>query len=414
MKVVGFITEYNPFHLGHKYHLEKSKEITNSTHSIAVMSGSFVQRGEPSLIDKWTKAKMAIDNGVDLVIELPFIYSVQSAELFAFGGVSILNSLNIIDYIAFGSENHDIAPLIKIAKIFNDEPQEFKIKLKEYLNLGYSYSKSRSSALEAYIKSMDPLDNCQYNQLLKQSNNILGIEYLKALERLSSPIKPILVKRQGNNYNDKEITTPIASATGIRNKLLISNLDSILNTMPSATYNYLESFYREYGAFNYLNNYSQIFQYLFRTLDIDYLKNIMDMENGLENRILEMSKKSLDINQIIEGAVTKRYPSTRIKRILIHMLSDLNHETIRNAYQTPINYIRILGSNKKGLEILNKIKNNSEVSIITKYADYKSLNNNHTNLMLKYEEKATDLYYLGINKDKPKVKMDYLISPYIK
>ena len=181
MRVVGFITEYNPFHLGHKYHLDKSKEITNSTHSIAIMSGSFVQRGEPSLIDKWTKAKMAIDNGVDLVIELPFIYSVQSAELFAFGGVSILDSLKTVDYIAFGSENSDIEPLNRAAEIFNKEPMEFKVLLKKSLDRGLSYSAARSFALEKFIETTDSHNIFSYSKILKQSNNILGIEYLKAL-----------------------------------------------------------------------------------------------------------------------------------------------------------------------------------------------------------------------------------------
>lgn len=295
MKIVGFITEYNPFHLGHKYHLETSKELSNATHSIAVMSGSFVQRGEPSLVDKWTKAKMAIDSGVDLVVELPFIYSTQSAELFAYGGVSILNSLNIVDYIAFGSENNDLTPLEKIATILIDEPIEFKVKLKEFLDKGYSYSTCRSYAVDYYIKSKNKDDFTPYKEILKQSNNILGIEYLKALYRLNSRIKPIIIKRQGHNYNDLQISNNIASATGIRDKLSKNPIESIINNIPKDSYHHLLNYYEQFGEFNYLARYNIVFQYIFRTLVVDDLKNIMDIENGLGNRIIDKSLSLIHI-----------------------------------------------------------------------------------------------------------------------
>jgi len=414
MKVVGFITEYNPFHLGHKYHLSKSRELTEATHTVAVMSSSFVQRGEPALIDKWTRAQMAIDNGVDLVIELPFLYSVESAEFFAFGAVSILNSLNVVDYIAFGSELGVIEPLIKVASILNEEPLYFKEILKKCLDSGMSYSASRSFALDEYLKKTDKNDTIPYKEILKQSNNILGIEYLKALQRLHSPIKPIALTRMGSNYNDIDITTSIPSATGIRNILYNQNLDSIENMIPEESSKYIKNFYSKYGMFNYLDNYSYIFEYLFRTLNPIDLKKIIDMENGLENRILKSSMESNKIEYTIDKIMTKRYPKTRIKRILIHMLANLDKDTIRKAYSKPINYIRVLGSTQKGLELLKKIKSNSDVSIITKFADYKSYKDDHMAFMLGYEEKATDLYYLGLKRDKPIVNMDYLMSPYIK
>ncbi|WFA09796.1 nucleotidyltransferase [Tissierella sp. Yu-01] len=413
MKVIGFITEYNPFHYGHKYHYEISKKLTDSTHTIAVMSGSFVQRGEPSLIDKWTKAKIAIDNGIDLVIELPFIYSVQSAEFFAYGGVSILDSLNIVDYIAFGSEIESLNPLRKIASILNNEPPKYKEFLKEYLNKGNSFSSARSQALSEYIKLSNPNDTTPYDLILKQSNNILGIEYLKSLNRLNSKIKPISIKRKGNNYNDIEITTNIASATAIRKKILSGNLDGVKDHIPPATYYYLNNFYKKYGTFNSLSNYNQIFQYIFRSTDKSKFNRIMDIENGLENRIIKASSDEIQIEEIIKSVTTKRYPSTRIKRILVHLLSNLDKETIQMIYKTPVNYIRVLGSNQKGLEILRNIKNNSNVNIITKFADHKSLKSEEIDLMLSYEEMATNLYFLGITKNKPLVNMDYKLSPYI-
>lgn len=413
MKVVGFVTEYNPFHLGHKYHLKTSKQLTNSTHSIAVMSGSFVQRGEPSLIDKWTKAKIAIENGVDLVIELPFVYSVQSGELFAYGAVRILNSLNVVDYLSFGSETENLEELETMANIFYEEPYEFKAYLKSYLNKGHSFSAARSKALSDYINMVNPKDTSYYTKILKQSNNILGIEYLKSLRRLKSNITPISIKRKGNKYNDTDLTSEICSATSIRNRILNDELKTIKEYISYETYKNLEGFINKYGLFNSMSNYNEIFQYIFRTVDKYQLNKIFDMENGLENRIISSGGKYINIEELIKDVMTKRYPSTRIKRILIHLLANLGKDTITQVYENPITYIRILGSNKKGLEILRSIKENSNVNIITKFADYKLLNDDLINLMLKYEVKATDLYYLGIAKEKPIVNMDYFKSPYI-
>ncbi|MBC8588601.1 nucleotidyltransferase [Paratissierella segnis] len=410
MKVVGFITEYNPFHFGHKFHLEEAKKLTNSTHSIAAMSSSFVQRGEPSLVDKWTKAKIAIENGVDLVIELPFIYSVQSAELFAYGGVNILNSLGIVDYLAFGSETGQIEPLKKIVTVLNKEPIIYKEIFKKYLNLGLSFSEARSLSLSSYFTD----NQYNYSELLKQSNNILAIEYMKALERLNSSIQPIAIKRQGNDYKDENITTTIASATAIRKRIQEDGLESIKDYVPNETFLELEGFYNRYNHFNYLENYNEIFQYILRTSTKENMLEIMDMENGLENRVLDKGSLSSDINIIIDSIQTRRYPKTRIQRIFIHLLNDLYGYTIKEIYKKSPSYVRILGSNEKGLELINRIKESSNVPIITKFADSKYIEDIYVKKMLKAEEKATNLFFLGLSPKKPLVNMDFLISPYIK
>lgn len=414
MKIVGLITEYNPFHLGHKYHLEQSLVKTKSSHSIAIMSSSFVQRGEPALVDKWTRAKMAVDNGVDLVIELPFVFSVQSAELFAYGAVKILDSLQVIDSISFGSESGDLDHLSKAAKILVDEPDNFRKKLKDNLGQGMPYSASRSLALDYYFKSLDNRDTYNYASMLRESNNILGIEYLKALIRLKSSIVPYTIGRIGNKYKDAEITTSIGSATGIRNRLLNNSHEMVKDYMPDLAYEHLMDFYHKYGAFNELSNYDEIFQYLFRIKSPKDLKEIMDMEIGLENRILKMALQNFNINDLVKTVATKRYPITRIKRILVHLLMNLRKKEIEKIYELPIEYIRVLATNKKGMEILQKISKNSEVSIITKYSNYRKLRNENINLILDFEEKATDLYFLGIKKAKPYEKMDFISSPYIR
>ncbi len=410
MKVIGLITEYNPFHFGHKYHLEESKKITDSTHSIAIMSGSFVQRGEPSIVDKWTKAKMAIDNGVDLVIELPFVYSTQTAELFAYGAVNILDKINVVDSLCFGTELGELEPLKELAQIFVDEPAPYRAHLKHFLSLGFSFSVSRSMAIEQYFN----LKNSNNSIILKGSNNILAIEYLKALYKLNSNIKPVAIKRMGSNYKDMEVLEGFASATSIRSQIFQSGLTSVESLLPKQSFIALREYKDLYNNFNSLDNYQDILNYLLLTITPCELKEFLHMEPGLENRILKISETSKDINQILRSITTKRYPLTKIQRIFVHMLNNINGQTINQLYKNTPEYIRILGSNKKGFEIINKIKRNSNIQIITKYSDYKCLNNTEINNFLFFEEKATNIFFLGICKDRPLINLDFLTTPYIK
>lgn len=412
MKVLGLITEYNPFHYGHQHHLEFSKKKLNATHTVAIMSGSFVQRGEPSIIDKWTKTKMAIDQGVDLVIELPFVYAVQSAELFALGAVKILDSMKIVDYISFGSETGDINPLQNIADILIEEPMIFKETLRENLNQGLSFSVSRSKAVAAAYQLFFPRDNVSIPSILKMSNNILGIEYLKALKNLNASITPYTISRLGHHYNDLMIDDRIASASGIRNKIHTDGIASIQHLVPKSTYAHLFHFHRKYGDFNDIERYSTIVDYLLLTKTTTELKKIFDMADGLENRFIQYNHHANDIHDLIQGVSTKRYPKTRIQRILMHLLMELNKQDIETIYRKPNEYIRVLGSNNKGLEILKQIKKKSTVHVISKFADYKYIENEHIDLMLAYEKRATDLYFFGIKQKA--YHMDYLISPYIK
>lgn len=412
MKILGLITEYNPFHYGHLYHLEKSKEISGATHTVAVMSGSFVQRGEPSLVDKWTKAKMAIDNGVDLVTELPFIYAVESAEFFALGAIKILDSLNIVDSLGFGSESGNIKDLHHIANIFYEEPQLFKDFLQRYLKDGLSFPLARSKALADYLaKDSMPI---KYSNILKQSNNILAIEYLKALKRLDSNIEAFTFSRLGDDYNDKNIYSNYPSATSLRNLILSHGLEHVKDLVPALTYEHLQDFYRKHGSFNTIDNYNKILKYLLRIKDEVGLRKLLDIDEGLDNRLKRIGSTFLDIAQLIDDVSTKRYPKTRIKRILMHLLLDLHSDAINEIFNKPVEHIRILGSNKKGFEILNKIKNQSNVNIVTKYSHYKKLENINISKILYYEEKATDIYFLGIDEKETNTNMDYLISPYIK
>lgn len=414
MSVVGFIAEYNPFHYGHKYHLTQSKEQTNSDFSLAIMSGSFLQRGEPSFIDKWTKAKMAVDNGVDLVIELPLIFSSQSAELFAYGGIKLMDSLKIVDYLSFGSESGELSPLKNIAEILSNEPEDYKQLLKYNLNKGLSYSVSRSNALEEYIKVIQPNNPYNYKEILKQSNNILGIEYLKSLIKVDSKIRPIAIKRMGSNYNDLTLSKGFASATAIRNEIKTNGLISSKNLVPIETYKRLEEYVYKYGNFNTLESYSQILIYLLRTIEKDNLRKLMDIETGLENRIIECSYKDNNISKVIDNILTKRYPRTRIQRLMIHLLHQLDEYKFKELYDNYPSYIRVLGANQKGLILLNRIKKNSTLPVITKFADYKKYKDVFLEKTLELDKRSTDIFFLGINNPNPLSNMDYFTSPYIK
>lgn len=414
MKVLGLITEYNPFHYGHIHHLKKSLSLTSSNYSIAVMSGSFVQRGEPSFIDKWTRAKMAVENGVDLVLELPVVYSTQSAELFALGAVKLLNSLNIVDCLSFGSEEGELKPLEEISQVLLEEPIEFKNYLKSYLSLGNSFPVARSLALEAFFKRNNILHDTNFKDILKQSNNILGIEYLKALSRTNSKMKPFTIRRIGSSYKDKSINNKISSATGIRNTILNNSIASSKDLLPLESFNLIEDYISKYKSFNSLENYSSIIRYLFLSSDKQDLQDVFDIDEGLENRILKFIKQNFSIKEVISKTSTRRYPATRIQRILTHLLLGLDRSDIEELYSYDNQYIRVLGSNKKGLKLLNRIKDESDIAIITKFSNYKKYDNKIITKFLELEEKATDIYFLGLNLEKPLTDMDYYNGPYIK
>lgn len=213
MNITGIITEYNPFHSGHLYHLNSAKEITNCDGVICIMSGNFIQRGAPAIIDKWARAEMAIENGVDLVIELPSFYALSSAEIFAKGSVTILDSLGVVNSIFFGSESGNIEELINISKILAYEPLEFKNLLKSNLKKGITYAKARENSLKEFTNNID------ISKILNNSNNILGIEYIKTLIRLNSNINPLTLTRVGGTYNDKTLNNDFSSATSIRESI---------------------------------------------------------------------------------------------------------------------------------------------------------------------------------------------------
>jgi len=360
MKITGIITEYNPFHLGHLYHLEKAKQDTKAEGIICIMSGHFVQRGMPALIDKWTRARMAVENGVDLVIELPLVYSISSAEGFSQGAVSILNSTGVVQNIFFGSEEGETSALNIIASTLLYEPDEYKGLLKGELKKGLPYHTARSIALKEYLPKI-PCDH-----ILSNSNNILAIEYIKALKKLDSSIKPITLKRVGANYNDSEINTSYPSATSIRANFKTSSDSSKLKeSMPQSSYKIFDELTKDNYNFVYEGD---IFPYLKYKLftEGDKIKDILDVKEGLENKILKEILLSNSLDELILKVKSKRYTYTRINRILTSFYIGLENYNIKELISENTNYIRPLAFNKTGIKILKAIKDKGQVDILTK------------------------------------------------
>lgn len=367
MKVVGLVTEYNPFHNGHLYHLEESKKQTQSTHSIAVMSGHFLQRGEPAILDKWSRAKAAVEAGVDLVLEIPTLFSCSSAEYFAFGSVALLNSLNIVDTLCFGSEDGQLETMNNIADKLLSNCKDFEARLQNALNEGHSYPKARTLALETDFDF--------------KANNILGIEYLKALKQLNSSIEPATIKRVHAAYLDENLSGHIASATAIRKHA--HDLAAVKAYVPTSTFNILNQHQV------YPKDMTQIILYKIRSSSLEALRDVHDMAEGLEYKIKKVAEKVNNFDELIEGVISKRFTKTRIQRILVKMLLNIKKEDMINIRPA---YGRVLAFNDQGQQLLKKIKKCSDVPIIT------NINKCHLDeaakKMLDYDILATNIYKL--------------------
>ena len=360
MKITGIVTEYNPFHLGHSLHLQKSIDDTNSDGVICIMSGNFIQRGGPALIDKWNRAIMAVKNGVDLVIELPLIYSISSAEGFADGAIKILNSTKIVDCLYFGSEHGDISDLITLSRSLSFEDISFKNNLNYELDRGLPFHKARENALSL----LHP--NINTKEILSNSNNILAVEYLKALIKNNSNITPYTLKRTGASYNDSEIKSSFPSATAIRHQLSKhNNITMLKNSLPLESYNYLDFLKKNNYEFVYPEDIFKYLKYKLLT-EGDKLAQLPEIKEGLDNKILKEVVHSNNLDELIMRVKSKRYTYTRISRILNSFFIGLENYPIKTLLKDDPKYIRPLAFNEKGSKILKEIKDKGNISIITK------------------------------------------------
>ena len=389
--VLGIIAEYNPFHNGHLYQIEEAKRKTGAKYVVAVMSGNFTQRGDTSLVNKWAKAQMAIANGVDIVLELPTVYSISSAENFAQGAIKVLDSLKIVDTLCFGTETDDFAALNNISNILSNEPKEYTAILNHELSKGLSYPKARENALMMYLNDIK-----RYANIVSGSNNILGIEYLKALKSLKSPMTPLAIQRKKVYYNDERIVDEYASSTAIRKLLTLGEFDEIRKVMPTTSYRILKD---EIEKGNYVLNitkYEKEILYNLRKMSVEDIANLPDVSEGLENLIKNAANSCNNLEELINIIKSKRYTQTRIQRILLYALLGITKKDMDTSKKiTP--YARVLGVSAKGREMLSDIcKINRRIQMITsvkKYLEY--TNNKALKEMLEKDIFATDIYTLG-------------------
>ena len=393
--ILGIIAEYNPFHNGHLYHLLKSKEETKADGVIAVIGGNFTQRGEVSIVDKWTKSEMALANGADLVIELPTLYAISSAENFADGAIKILNSLKIVDYISFGTETEDMNKLNIIANALYNEPKEYKELLDKSLKMGKSFPKAREEAIVGY------LNDKSYSSILSSPNNILGIEYLKSIKKHKSKIKPICIKRKDAGHLNLEYNGEIANATYIRELVKRNRMKDVKKFMTPSSYTIFVDELKKGHFVADISQFENIMIYNLRNMTTDQIANLPDVSEGLENLIKKAANSCNTIDEFINIVSTKRYTQTRIMRILLYSLLNITKKdmVISKKYNP---YIRVLGCNEKGKEMISQIsKANQRAKIVTsvkKFADDNNINKN-LKLMMSKDIEATNVYTLAYARD---------------
>lgn len=393
MKVTGIIAEYNPFHKGHKCQIDYCKKKLNSDYVIVAMSGDYVQRGTPALLPKHVRAEMALRCGADLVLEMPVSVSTASAEAFAMGGVSMLDGLHIVDSLCFGSEYGEVSALMELAEILVEEPEEYRQLLKEFLSNGLSFPSARCQALTEYFKNphnftgddfdgvLTPLLN-QIVQILNSPNNILGIEYCKALLRLKSNIKPVTLKRQGMGYHETLAETDgsdrfsctdgntFASASAIRELLKATltpeTISRIASQVPDEISLLLASSLQRNG-FLTEDALDPLLSYCILKENADSFCSYLDVSRDLAERIMNRSNELNGFLQAASFLKTKELTQSRIQRALLHIILG-----IREVPAT-VPYARVLGFRRESSTLLKEIKDSSSIPLITKLADANSL-----------------------------------------
>lgn len=404
MKIVGLITEYNPFHNGHLYHMQKAKEITGADSLIAVMSGNYVQRGTPAIMPKHLRAEVALEAGIPLVLELPVCYASGSAEYFADGAISLFEKLGCIDSICFGSECGDYYLLEKVAHVTADEPEAYKQTLQDALKQGLSFPLARQAALKAYFQ--DP----SLDDILEQPNNILGIEYIKALYLRKSPIGAYTIRRKISGYHDKELSPGYSSASAIRRLLAFAGnsvhlaseemydepgLSEVLTRLegqvPPSCIRSLEETHRvRYPV--YANDFSLLFRYRLLTETRESLAGYLDMTEELANRMINHANDFITFDQFCDLLKTRDMTYSRISRCLLHILLNIRTEDM-TLYKEEggCQYARVLGFSKDGAKLLTCIKRTSSVPLLTKLTQTEGLSKTGLR-MLRQDIFAADLY----------------------
>ncbi|MBR6665903.1 MAG: nucleotidyltransferase [Lachnospiraceae bacterium] len=401
MKVCGIIAEYNPFHNGHLHQLQEAIRLSHADYTIVVMSGNFMQRGTPALMDKYYRAKAALSCGADLVLELPSYYAAGSAEYFALGGVSLLDKLGIVTHLCFGSECGDITFLSKIADITADESPDYQACLQSHLRSGKTYPSARTAA----ILEVCPNLSASISEL-SSPNNILGIEYLKNIKRLNSTISPITLKRCGSDYHDIRLGINQSSATAIRQAILSEiPLTELTEQMPEASFDILSGYLSENKPV-FLRDFSEILYYKLLTERDKGFTEYLDVSQALSDRIVKHLYEFDGFEAFCNLLKTKEVTYSRISRCLLHILLDMRKSELEH-YISELeitSYARILGFRKSSSALLTAISKTSAIPLITKLADAQNILSDDAFNMLRKEILINDIYS-SIRASKSKAPM---------
>ncbi|OES43709.1 nucleotidyltransferase [Domibacillus iocasae] len=358
MNAAGIIVEYNPFHNGHLYHINETKRLSNADVIIAVMSGSFLQRGEPAVIDKWTRTKMALQHGVDVVVELPYAFSTQKAATFSAGAIDILHHLKCQSF-CFGSENGQIEPFLRSVERLAEKNEQLTALVRLFMKEGMSYPSAQTKARDAiFQKDPLPLD-------LSKPNNILGFHYVQANDTLGSPLMPLTVQRKGAGFHDVKASGSIASATAIRKRLFLTN-EAIDDVMPSSAAAYLKN-----RTLHSWESYWPLLRYHLLSIHPEQLASIYEVEEGIGPRLIQAALKSDSFAAFMERVKTKRYTWTRLQRMMVHILTNTDKETMQQAER--VSFIRLLGMTENGRAYIRSIKKDIPVPLLSRTASGSNL-----------------------------------------
>lgn len=393
MNITGIIAEYNPFHNGHLYHLTEARQTTGADYTIAVMSGNFLQRGTPAFVNKYQRTLMALENGVDLVLELPTCYACNSAEYFAAGSVALLDCLGITNNLVFGSEAGALPILQQIAKVFLDEPPAYASQLKAGLRSGLSFPKARAAACSDYLAQLTG-SSTSIGQLLNSPNNILSIEYLKILQKRNSSICPVTILRKSAGYHDQQLGDEISSATAIRQHIEGGGIPKqISSSVPPSVYSILSNCYGTSCPINE-NHFSAMLHY--RLLTEEGFTRYQGVNQELNNKILKNREQFSSFSQFCSDLKSREITYTAISRAMMHILLGITKEEMNLMQNDACLYARILGFRKDSTPLLKALKENSSIPLLTKMADYKKLLSSSAQKLLEIDVQASHIYEAGV------------------
>ena len=401
MQAVGIVAEYNPFHKGPEYHIAQTRAEQNPDGVIAVMSGNFTQRGEAAVFDKWTRAQMALSAGADLILELPVAFAVRSAGYFAQGAVQTLAASGICSYLSCGVESENTNELQQLADYLASEPEEFRVTLQDYLQTGLSYPAARQKALEHL--------QIPGASQLALPNNILAMHYLQTIAQSGSHMQPVMISRKGS-YNSEALpseTQSFASATAIR-KELHSNSNQWVNHVPAKVAEIIQNRVKQGFAPMHMESFAPAVLSLLRRSTPAQLTDILEISEGLENRMYEAAMQNERLDDLCAAIKSKRYTYTRIQRSICHLLLNMTRDM---DWQEP-EYIRVLGFNSTGQKLLKEMKRKAHLPIIIRPARQRGLLNAQGQQMLDLDCRAIAMYMLGYPVEiRPKASLDLLQMP---